>query len=267
MINIQTIAALFLLFLVASCQKCATNTGSGSLPGISDTLVIRDTVRIADTSIQRTGSPILGPLRDLLYINCANRIVVDAPQSSGRLQVSATGAEVFPDASDDRVFTVIPSGSSCDFTVSTVGDPGDQQRWNTQFRCINVPRPGLDLLVNGVTHNGLNPIAKQSNCTIRVKPDAEFAASNPRDARYRITSVELLAQRSLGAPTLVTTINGIGRDAVNGVPVNLGNLLRSDPPGTRIYFRIKGLQRINERNSASELSLPEREMILSAVIK
>lgn len=82
-----------------------------------------------------------------------------------------------------------------------------------------------------------------------------------------ITKVDLLSQRSLGAPTTVDTYNGSGKDAVKGISVELGNALKQDSPGTKIYFKIDKVYRINFQGKNLEEKFGERELYIGAVIK
>jgi hypothetical protein len=82
-----------------------------------------------------------------------------------------------------------------------------------------------------------------------------------------ISNVDLLSQRSLGAPSKVGVFNGNGKDGIKGIPVALGNKLKSDSPGTKIYFKIDKVYRINFQNKKIEEKFADRDLYIGAVIK
>ncbi len=102
---------------------------------------------------------------------------------------------------------------------------------------------------------------------VRLKPDNDFASALPGDARYTIGTIDLLAQKSLGAPTKVGGTSGGGKDAVKGLPVETGGALKSEVPGTKIYFKIDHIYRINFQKKSVEEKFVDRELYIGAVIK
>jgi hypothetical protein len=118
-------------------------------------------------------------------------------------------------------------------------------------------------LVGGREYNGATPISKKENCEVKLKPDSDFAAALPGDARYVVSNVSLLAQRSLGAPSKVAAFKGGG----SSVKCPLGNSLKSDPPGTKIYFKIDKIYRKNFRGQNVEEKFGDRDLFIGAVVK
>ena len=57
------------------------------------------------------------------------------------------------------------------------------------------------MAVNGKVTSGSTPVSKNSKVQIRLEPDADFKSALPADANYGITSIDVLAQLSLGPPT------------------------------------------------------------------
>ena len=138
---------------------------------------------------------------------------------------------------------------------------------DVKYKVIKPPKPSIQLLVSGREYNGASPIPKKSSCVVRLKPDADFRAALPKDARYMISKVSLLSQRSLGAPSTVGSYSGSGKDAVKGIPVSLGNKLKSDAPGTKIFFKIDKVYRVNFQNKKVEVRFGDRELYIGAIIK
>lgn len=204
-----------------------------------------------------------------LYYNCGNTINVDVPALGEFYNpvLSATEADVLKTDSDKRKITIVPRGRTCDLSVSSNTNSQMIKIDVIKYKVIKPPKPSIVLTVNGQVYNGASPINSKSNCVVKVDADSDFRNALPKDARYMIPKVELLAQRSLGAPTKVSDFSGNGRDAQQGIPISLGNSLKSDPPGTKIYFKIEDVYRINFQNNKIKEQFGERDLYIGAVIK
>lgn len=204
-----------------------------------------------------------------LYYNCGNTINVDVP-ALGDLynpKFSASNASVLPSKSDKKKVTIVPTGKSCVLGVSSLTNGQTIKIDDVKYRVIKPPKPSVELLVNGKAYNGASPIPKKSRCVVRLKADSDFKAALPKDARYAISRVDLLSQRSLGAPTKVASQSGSGKDATKGIPVNLGNKLKSDPPGTKIFFKIDKIYRVNFQNKKIPEKFGDIDLYIGALIK
>lgn len=204
-----------------------------------------------------------------LYWNCGNALNVDVPALGDLYSpvFNASSAQVLPSTSDKRKVTIVPTGRECVLSVSSNTNGQIIKIDDIKYKVIKPPKPELVLLVNGKEYNGAAPISKKSNCVVLVKADSDFLAALPRDARYLINNVDLLSQRSLGAPSKVGSFSGAGKDGTKGVPVELGNKLNQDTPGTKIYFKVDGVYRINFQNSKVEEKFADRDLYIGAVIK
>lgn len=204
-----------------------------------------------------------------LYYNCGNTINVDVP-ALGDLynpKFTASSAKVIPGSSDKKRVTIVPTGRTCVLGVSSLTNGQNIKIDDIKYKVIKPPKPSIELIVNGKPYNGSSPISKKSRCVVRLKADADFKAALPKDARYMMTKIELLSQRSLGAPSKVGSFNGNGKDALKGVPISLGNKLKNDPPGTKIYFEIDDIYRINFQNKKVKESFGERDLLIGALVK
>jgi hypothetical protein len=211
--------------------------------------------------------PITSPALDVLYWQCGNPIDLDLPNNWKLPKISATNADVLQSNSDNRKFTIVPSGKTCVLNNQVTTTDGNLHQWDRKYTVIKPPKPEIELLVNGRLYNGASPISKKSRVVVRLKPNSDFGAALPKDARYQISRIDLLSQRSLGAPTKVGTYSGSGKDAAKGIPISLGNKLKQDTPGTIIYFKIDKVYRVNFQNKKVEEKFPDRMLYLSAVIK
>jgi len=202
-----------------------------------------------------------------MFWNCGNTLRIAGEIADATdLKVTASGAQLTRSQSDKAKFTVVPT-----MTKSFVSVKGTSQGFTRtrdfEFSVIKPPKPSLELIVNGKLHNGMSPISKKSNLTVRVVPDAGFRGTSPKDARYFISNVRLLAARSLGAPAKVAEYSGSGKDGVKGVNVPLGNKLKTDAPGTVVYLRVDKVYRINFQGKKIQVKLDEHARVLPFVIK
>ena len=248
-IRIRLVAAVaaLLIFNISSKNKAhpdgATNV---------DTLYMHDTVYQASPGFSLTDTR-------CLYLQCGNVFSLEGVQ--GDFEVESAEAMVMKQ-DGAASFTIIPKENSVTVNLKT-----EREERSVEYCAVRPPKPGIEMLVNGQIYTGMAPISKKSNVLVRIKPDSDFKTHFPTDSRYVIDQVDLLVQRSLGAPVKVGSFSGSGKDATTGIPVALGNRLKADPPGTKIYLKIGTLSRVNYQNMVVEEAFSERELVLSAIIK
>ncbi len=204
-----------------------------------------------------------------LYANCGNTINVDCP-ALGEFyspKFTATEAQVLPSGTDKRVITIVPTGKTCILGVSSLTNGQNIKIDDIKYKVIKPPRPEIVLEVLGKEYNGATPIPAKADCKVKIRPDNDFRNALPKDARYVIDVVDLLSARSLGAPAKVASFSGNGKDAVAGVSVPLGSSLRGDPPGTKIFFKIGAVYRMNFQNKKVEEQFGDRDLYIGAIIK
>lgn len=204
-----------------------------------------------------------------LYANCGNTINVDVP-ALGEFynpKFAATSATVLPNTGDKRKVTIVPTGKTCVLSVSSLTNGQNIKIDDITYKVIRPPRPTIDLMVNGKLFNGATPIPAKAPCKVVVNPDNDFKAALPKDARYMVSSIKLLSQRSLGAPTTAATFSGAGKDAVSGITCDLGNSLKGDAPGTKIFFNVEKVYRINFQNQKIEEPFSDKDLYIGAIIK
>ena len=204
-----------------------------------------------------------------LYWNCGNALNFEVP-ALGDLydpRISASEAEVLPSSNNKKTFTIVPRGKTCIVSVASLTNGQNIKIDDIKYKVIKPPRPNIELLYNNILYNGAAPIPKKSDCLVRIKADGDFLAALPKDARYAITKIELLVGRGLGAPQKAGDFSGDGVDGTKGVRVELGKKLGDDSPGTRIYFKIDKVLRINFQNKKVEEDFADKDLYVSAVIK
>ena len=102
---------------------------------------------------------------------------------------------------------------------------------------------------------------------VQVLADEEFKSALPNDARYGITSIDVLAQLSLGPPNRVNSVQG-NSNAQAGIAVTLGTEVRQAPSGTKVYVRMNEIYRRNFQNkNIPDKRFSEVERTLSLVTK
>jgi hypothetical protein len=253
------------LFLITT--SCKRQPYSSSVKSAD---VKTGTVNVTNTDGNTTGSEsevsISSPVNNILYYKCANNFTVEMPKSWKDIKVTASSAKIIKSVSDDQKYTVMPEAKTCELKVHAVKADGSQYDWNKKFNVIMPPMPTFKMTVNGREYNGVSPISKKSRILVKVDPNPDFAALFPEDAKYGIASVDLFAQRSLGAPTKIGTV--MGQNPIgNGIPVRLGVKTKQDPPGTLVYLKINELSRITFQGDRVPVNLPEQMLYLSTVIK
>lgn len=204
-----------------------------------------------------------------LYWKCGNPLNVDVPALGDLYNpvFKASSAQTIKDPKDKRKVTIVPSGKTCVLTVSSNTNGQVIKIDDVKYNVVKPPKPVIHLMVSGREYNGVKPIPKKATCTVKLEADSDFKKALPKDARYAITKVDLKVQRSLGAPTKVGSYNGSGKDATKGIKVSLGNKLKSDGAGTKIYFVIDKIVRINFKGAKVPEKFTERDLTIGAVIK
>ncbi|MEM6264398.1 MAG: GldM family protein, partial [Bacteroidota bacterium] len=186
-----------------------------------------------------------------LYQNCGNEINIDVPALGDAYnpKVTASNATVRPSAKSKVKFMIVPTGKKCVVGVNTLTNGQNIPIGTVDYRVIKPPKPSVQLKVNGkVQNNPARPVTKASRLLVQIIPDAEFKAALPKDARYGVTSIDVLAQLSLGPPKRVNSASGSGRDGERGIPVSMGTEIRQARPGTKVYLRINDIYRKNFMN-------------------
>ncbi|MEZ4825996.1 MAG: GldM family protein [Bacteroidia bacterium] len=162
---------------------------------------------------------------------------------------------------------MVPSGNACKVTVNSVTGGKTIKIGDVDYKVINPPKPGINMAINGRTYNGAEMVPKTSRVAVRIEPDDDFASALPEDARYGITSIDVLAQLSLGPPTQVNQVNCAGQDATKAIEVPLGTRVREARPGTKVYVRINEIYRVNFEKKRVPEKFNEIQRTLSLVVQ
>ncbi len=205
----------------------------------------------------------------VLYLQCGNDVNIDVPALGDQYKpvITASSAQVIPSKSVAKKFRIVPSAKTCRVTVNSNTNGQKIKIGDVDYKVIRPPKPTIDMAVNGKPTSGATPVPKTSRVQVRLVPDADFRSNLPEDARYMISSIDVLAQLSLGPPTKVNSVSANGKDATKAISVSLGTQVRQARPGTKVYIRINNIYRINFANKRVEEKFTEVERMLSIVVR
>lgn len=177
-----------------------------------------------------------------LYRNCANNLVVDVP-ALGESYNPVFNVSNAKSSNKGKTLTIIPNATarSVELSVSSNGDLIGKKKFKTK----GVPKPDIKLYAGGKPVDLAKGITAQTrDISVKVIPNAEFAAALPNEAKYRVTKWEILGAkgpRPVGQPKRVT--NGQSR-------INLGRLARE---AGRLVVEIKTVVRKNSLGKVEEV--------------
>lgn len=164
---------------------------------------------------------------------------------------------VHPEFSGTGSIMVNPGGGTATMSIQAPGGFAKGQYEKEQSYSAKIRS------VDGKEYNGAAPISSKSNVILKVKPDSDFMAALPKDARYTVSRVDLLVQKTLGAPAKVGTFSGEGAD----VKIPLGTKLKGYDAGTKIYFKVDRIYRVNFKAQKVEVKFADADLYRGAIIK
>jgi gliding motility-associated protein GldM len=205
-----------------------------------------------------------------LYRSCGNAINIDVP-ALGEFydpRVTASNADVTQSKESKKKFLIVPTGKTSVVSVSSFTNGQTVKVGDVAYSVIEPPKPTIEMKINGKSTSGSTPVPKSSRVQVYLIPDAEFKAALPQDARYGITSIEVLAQLSLGPPSKIGGKNTAGQDATQPLTIPLGPQIKSASPGTKVYIRVDEVFRKNFRGQTiPDRRFSEVERTLSIVVQ
>ncbi|MEO0473533.1 MAG: GldM family protein, partial [Bacteroidota bacterium] len=205
-----------------------------------------------------------------LYRNCGNDVNIDVPALGDlyKPKINASSATVIANKTSNKKFRIVPTGKTCVVSVNSITNGQTMKIGDVNYKVIEPPKPTIDMAINGKPTSGSTPVAKSSRIQVKLNPDADFRSSLPGDANYGISSIDVLAQLSLGPPQKVNSVNTNGKDATKAIRISLGTRVRQARPGTKVYIRINEIYRKNFRGQKiPDKRFSEVERTLSIVVK
>ncbi|HEY8935998.1 MAG TPA: gliding motility protein GldM [Cyclobacteriaceae bacterium] len=181
-----------------------------------------------------------------LYMNCGNTVNIEVPAlgTNYNPSFSSSGAEIIKGAKVGQV-TIIPSQRKINVNVSNGGASIGTQAFDVK----NIPRPryvakdntGKEIdLKNGVRGNALTGL--------RIVAEAEenFKQEVPKDATYRIRSMQVIHARGT-APVNTTTATNEN--------IDMSSWRAQFRPGDRIVIEIKTVTRRTFKNEDEKVEV------------
>ncbi len=180
----------------------------------------------------------------VLYVFCRNTVTFDTPEAFSDFKITLDMSQTLKTENNPKKWVIIPRKKG-KLTINYKAKLDSiQYEWSEHISVIEPPKPTIQLFINGKITNGMAPVPKNSRFQIKIVPDKDFKALFPEEANYGISSVDVLAQFSLGPPTKVNSVNG--RNANNGdLRVTLGTQVRQARPGTKVFMKINEVYRLN----------------------
>ncbi|MCI4671077.1 MAG: hypothetical protein MRZ79_23265 [Bacteroidia bacterium] len=194
-----------------------------------------------------------------LYRNCGNKLNISAPALGEYYfpKVTAQGAEVRKKQGTRSVYTVVPSGRTCVLDIKSSYQGRTVELDKIKYRVIEPPKPEVRFKINGVAYNGYKTIPKNSRLTFWLKPDSDFKTQLPKDARYEVSSIDILFGTGISVPSKIASIDMRGKDATKPTRISLPARVRQAPSGSRVYVVINKVYRKNFMGRKVEVPMSE----------
>lgn len=189
--------------------------------------------------------PISGALNQL-YEKCGNPLTIICPALGAEYSPSFSLVNAAKVAGDGPTkLYVVPNKAGQEVTIS-VSNKGGAKLGDLKFAVKPVPLPRLEAKSGGVLVNPKVGI-KSSSSSVVITPiaDDNFASTNPQDAQYTITQMDVQVGRGTRLRINKTVNSGI---------VKLNEF--SVQPGERIVVEIKKMTRKNFQGESIEVKLP-----------
>lgn len=181
-----------------------------------------------------------------LYLNCGNEMDIQVPALGAAYNpsFSISGGTLLQGSKRGSII-VIPTSPEVTLTVSSDGYVIGTEK----FKVKRVPKPQIKLysgsgeidMKRGMTAPGPRSIS------VRVVPDESFREFLPKEARYRVSSCDVILAR--GKRAVLRQSFGSGDN------IGLGSILAQAQPGDRIVVEVKSIQRKNFRDQVEDVAV------------
>jgi gliding motility-associated protein GldM len=180
-----------------------------------------------------------------LYMNCGNPLQINVPALGSVYNPSfaATGANVQNGSQKGEIY-VIPNTKNVVIKVSSSGNYiGD-----VTFPVKPVPKPDINILSGGKPVDMKNGIKSPGPRQLQIKavPLPDFATSNPKDARYKVTKWTAFLLRG---SRLVKQLDA------NSELIDLSSFATLAQPNDRITIELKEVLRTNFYDKTEDVKI------------
>ncbi|MDX2195831.1 MAG: gliding motility protein GldM [Cytophagales bacterium] len=224
------------------CKKTWSGSVTFKNKGNDTTFIVKGEYVVAKPVIQVQSGAV-----SALYMNCGNPLQINVPALGSVYNPSfvATGADIQNGQQKGEIY-VVPNTKNVTIKVSSSGNYiGD-----VNFPVKPVPKPDINIIYNGKPVDMKNGIKAPGPRSLQVKavPLADFAASNPKDARYKITKWTAYLLRG---SRLIKQ-----KDAVAEV-LDLSDFASQAKANDRITLEIKQVLRTNFYDKTEEVKITQ----------
>ena len=180
-----------------------------------------------------------------LYRNCGNELLVLVPAlgTSYNPSFKTTGATNIKGKEKGKV-VIIPTAPKVVLTVSSGGNLIGREN----FTVKRIPKPTIAITSRGRPINLKAGVKAPGPSSLDLKAIAEanFAATNPKDARYRIVEFDIILARG-SRPIKQETIKG-------KQSINLSTYRTQAKAGDRFVIEVKKVMRANYQNKTENVT-------------
>jgi gliding motility-associated protein GldM len=204
----------------------------------------------------------------VLYKDCGNTVSVDVPALGDAYAPDfsrSQGGRIITANSSVRDITIVPNRP--EFNLSVYSNTNGQKIKidDLKYSVKKTPKPILTVEVSGRPYDGRSPVKKNQNIVVKLVPDADFKRELPKDARYKVSKVNILYASGLMPPRKVITTTG---NIMEGISINLNQGdLRNCQDGDRIYVEIEDPSRVNFEGQTFAEPMSRYECTLAMTIK
>lgn len=134
-----------------------------------------------------------------LYFNCGNKVDIMIPALGAEYnpEFRPTGATIKSTGTKGRIY-IIPTAALTKIAVYNKG----QYIGEETFKAKTIPKPTIEVRVNGQVINPRNGVKASAlkNISIKALADADFVASQPEDATYKVVEWDVEFARGRRQP-------------------------------------------------------------------
>ena len=180
-----------------------------------------------------------------LYLGCANKLSIQSP-ALGALWAptfSADGAEIIPSGQKGK-FTIVPNKAQVSLSITNQGNVLGTE----PFRVQRVPKPTLEVRVNGAAYDERRGVPAASTRSIQIVaiPDESFKNFSPEDAQFRVSQIQVSLAR--GNRRVAGPLSLPGGGSIN-------SLATQAQEGDRYVIEIQKVERRNFKGQVSEVEM------------
>ncbi|TAF31551.1 MAG: gliding motility protein GldM [Cytophagales bacterium] len=179
-----------------------------------------------------------------LYLRCGNELNVQVP-ALGQVyapRFTCSDTEVIP-GSPKGMVTLVPRAAKVTLTVYS----GSDLIGTRELKVSLVPKPEIKFKAGGKELNSKvgGPMPRSVQCV--AEADESFKKFLPKDARYRVTEVEVMIGRGKKAI--------FGPTTMSGPEINLNSAAANAQAGDRLILDVKKVERMNFKNEREAVSM------------